>query len=887
MASTSQLPKQVNPSTPRESAVAPYNFVPLNDELLEIDPLRELPDQDRYHAGGRLSGMLECTLTTMTPLFIRAPLEPERFEQLDADADRKESYDKRLKNRSAFHYTDPDRTPSIPGSSLRGMIRTLVEVIGHGKFEYGSQTPLVYRSIGDMTDHGERYRQQILQKDQQGRDERGKLFHAYTPRVRAGYLVQEQGNWLIYPAQQIHGTTFARINHKRLLEVEETAPDRNGLEPIPGCKNAAYIYIQPGPWVHQRVRGGLIRMRYAKVLRSSAEPGSGLVKGALARSGPIFSKRSEAVVFPLDPNARPLSVEEEMLATYRDQISQEQQHLLGDDGVLTGPGSDDASLSGDNKPVIRQPVFYLIDKQGNLVFFGHTMMMRLPYPHSPRDYVPERLREDATIDLAEAIFGYTKQGDGGSPPKGQEKRRAYAGRVFFGDARLEPNQDDIWLSKDAITPRILATPKPTAFQQYLVQTYPDPVKVGETRDGRNKMQKFLADYTVQPPGERTNGETTLRGYKFYWHKAGSVTESDFAEPKERLNERRTDNGRSKRDSQYTQMRPLKEGVCFRFQIRFENLSELELGALLWSIRLPVAAEGQRYLHKLGMGKPLGLGSVALDASLCLDDRPGRYSRLFDSEAGAAWYLGNPSHQENLQIDQLMDAFEQEMNERLGNQTKEFCKLPRIETLLKLLTWPGRSMDESRYLEIERRDGHGKRNEYRDRPVLPTPLSTQSMPKGKPHFSQPKLADIATPEGDDSPVTGARVQTIISTEETKPHTVDQALVGDIMATLGGKKSEPTLHSPPGQDLKLDKPADATDIMPGMTLEGTVIRVEQNRVVVQLDVPDVGESSLMIDQIFPKPADAAALAERFPIDQKIVVQVRRINKRGRVQLMIKES
>ena len=55
----------------------------------------------------------------------------------------------------------------------------------------------------------------------------------------------------------------------------------------------------------------------------------------------------------------------------------------------------------------------------------------------------------------------------------------------------------------------------------------------------------------------------------------------------------------------------------------------------------------------------------------------------------------------------------------------FEKLERIQQLLHMLSWPGPvpSEEKSRYMEIERYDPSArrkKRNEYRERPVLPDP-----------------------------------------------------------------------------------------------------------------------------------------------------------------------
>ncbi len=52
--------------------------------------------------------------------------------------------------------------------------------------------------------------------------------------------------------------------------------------------------------------------------------------------------------------------------------------------------------------------------------------------------------------------------------------------------------------------------------------------------------------------------------------------------------------------------PLKSGARFEFKVCFENLTDEEYGLLLWTLELE---EGLG--HKIGMGKPLGLGSCVI------------------------------------------------------------------------------------------------------------------------------------------------------------------------------------------------------------------------------------------------------------------------------------
>lgn len=59
------------------------------------------------------------------------------------------------------------------------------------------------------------------------------------------------------------------------------------------------------------------------------------------------------------------------------------------------------------------------------------------------------------------------------------------------------------------------------------------------------------------------------------------------------------------------VKPLLPGSTFRFSIRFENLTDVELGALLKAITLENTPESATHCHRLGRAKPLGFGSVVL------------------------------------------------------------------------------------------------------------------------------------------------------------------------------------------------------------------------------------------------------------------------------------
>ncbi len=632
----------------KRRACAPYNFVPLPERVvtcpLEDIPdrkLKGLPDHNTYSTD-RYSGFFNCELTSETPIYVRAGRLPG--EARDA-------------KHPEFFYIFHEDQPVIPGSTLRGMLRNLVEIVSYGKISYVTDQKLVYRAVGDVTSHGLRYRDRFMQDD-------GNKY--YTPLIRGGYM-KRGGNdeWGIQPAQVIGETTYAYIPHAILRKLK--------TEP---CKTKETIYIETGPYQYHPVRGGFIHVKYARVTQAFSKERSGLRKSTLSCSGPIASKRTDVVIYEVDENAGILSLDDDKIKTYKDQLEKcrEQKHL----SVL----QDD------------YPVFYILNNKGEVDFFGHCRMFRLPYLQNPMDFVPRELRDPHDIDLAEAIFGYAK--DDKTIPEG--KKKAYAGRVFISDASLQPGQHSLWLSQKTVKPKILGSPKPTCFQHYLVQKTPNFIKAGKQRDGKPKYEIRLFDYEA-----RTPGQTVIRGHKTYWHK-GDVTLKDIKLEKNPIGD------------VITEIQPLRSGLTFNFRIDFENLSKIELGALSWILNV---ASDEKYRLKLGMGKPLGMGAVKIKSTLSLVDREKRYNKLFQDRG---WNQG--IYEKKSLIEESRSEFERFILNSLEDKSAQrLSELKRIQAFLAMLSWPGPEKEQTRYMEISREDSRKKRkfNEYRGRPVLPTPF----------------------------------------------------------------------------------------------------------------------------------------------------------------------
>lgn len=645
-------------------AVAPYNFVELPNTVVAAEPI---PTHNCYHEN-RHTGKIKCTLTTSSPLYIRCGMSQTDFAKFDGKSDEELTEEEEKEKRkilAPFFENPANQYPTIPGSSLRGMLRTLVEIVSYSKIDKVADKQLIYRAFADTTSLGEFYRDRLLQEEGE---------RQYSFLMQAGYLINtKQGSgWAIQPAKNlVEGTSFAKIDISQINNLLKSRWH--------DIKHASKVTVHVESMTWHPHKGGFIELYYAKAKAVPPSGASSRCQGVLVKTGGMPGKKKmECVVGLPDDEAQLIHIPDypdSMIQDYKEQLTPEQKKLLGKEGVL--------------KPM--HPVFYLME-EGKLVFFGHTMMFRLPYKESIKKFIPEpnyKFLPDysynsPTLDLTEAIFGFVRDTK-------QKENQTQAGRVFVSDAKCQKSTaEDIWLKGDApqsIPLKILDNPKPTTFQHYLVQDSDKP----------EQLRHYAS----------SSEETIIRGHKLYWHK-GNVGESKIEDKK----------------SSRTDIKPIKENVSFDFTIWFENLSEVELGALLWM--LDVAAD-KNYRLSLGMGKPLGMGAIQIITyQFSLSIRQHRYTYLFQD---FNWETG-----ENFKIDpnevkkSCLQKFENYIIKHIEAQFKHLHDVPRIKSFLTMLCWSGVAENSSRYMEIERKQQpcigklgtNGKANEYKKRPVLPSP-----------------------------------------------------------------------------------------------------------------------------------------------------------------------
>lgn len=382
-------------------ATAPYNFVPLNSTVIsDNNPSVITGIHDRYDSLEGLTGYIECKLKTLTPIYIRDGLTEEEVKAK-----------KEAKDNSNFF--SPAGQIRIPGSSLRGMIRTLVEITSWSKFGFFEDRNLYFRGFADQCKNlREEYDSQMKPYDKKSRSS--------IYKISAGYIVKEGFKYFIYPAEKTGSKDKQFYNIKIEEAIEEIK--KIGTE----RENYNYYKLNDGKYI--------------------------VVSGPMSnKRKPELSKKHDWVINKIDTNIQ-----------NRIELLESDIRSYNRDESRGSKVPDLLKQCYDDKEV---PCFYvewLDEEKKNRVSFGNTALFRISYQKSIGDHISiNGSTKKEKIDFANAIFGNTF--DGEKDPD----INPIAGRVFFEDAKLVNPKNNCLMGEE--TPGILLGPKPTSFQLYLEQ----------------------------------------------------------------------------------------------------------------------------------------------------------------------------------------------------------------------------------------------------------------------------------------------------------------------------------------------------------------------------------------------------------------------------------
>lgn len=634
----------------------PYNFVrPLEIEEGKQDrePLLGRcvpPPHDRYVGW---TGSITCELTAQTPLFV------SDSHNVQSD-DTKDHYHYRF-------FRDPEGNIALPGTSLRGMLRSIFEAATNSCFSVFDDRRLSYHLESRKASWLVPARVECVRKE--GDEEESQWFlHLLTgtseltiekpPRTQyAAWLLRywplkaskTLTNDPSSPQVRVNEQALQRMANfqKRTKRAERGDRDIQGMQHGEECFALLEDYQHPHP-----------NIRFWDTLRVSKErsdlperPRSNqkVVQGWLCLNNQnIEAKHSERFFFRCPDNmSGPERIElpKHVRQFYKELIEDYQKRHAEKIRQRKNPEKPNDSDPAYSRFIVHKEaadladghlVYAMLDgtvEQPSVKFIVPVSVPRVGYSCTIGNllYPPElkKCHEYDKLCPACRVFGWV--GDDQTHEDGN-KRIAYAGRVRISHAHLEKSAG----SFDTPVPlSILSTPKPTTTAFYLLDQAGNP------------------DYNV----DYNTDNAKLRGRKVYRHHGERLNEQEYKRPA------------GKKDNQNRTVHDVQKlGACFTFTVQFENLADIELGALLWSLEM----EG--WHHRLGLGKPLGFGSVTIRISdLKIMEPQQRY--CFPSVETSGWADAKERKESWIKM------FKEAMKARYG---KDFDKLDNIRDLKALL-----------------------------------------------------------------------------------------------------------------------------------------------------------------------------------------------------------
>ena len=516
----------------------PYNFVSLKDE------------KDVVYKGerklGTNTGKLVCKLINKTPLFIMGESEQDN------------------KGHTKEWFCREKGITIIPGSSLKGVIRNIIDVL----------TNSVIRNVED---------EKLEQRVGAGK------FESVFGIIES--LPENGKKGIIVEAEKIKVKTKEKIEIGcKKFEFKDNGKEfskkynaKDGLIERVKLKDSIYnlketeIKIKPGVTIVEKL------INNSKEYKNYLTGNENGVQGVLWFSSPIYGKIHEKLLIP-KKNGRKFEFSNEEYEDFKYIIKQRAER------IKNGKDINSSTFYYDKNLEIGDPVLFEV-KDGKMAeHLAFSEIPRLRYQFSPFDLVPEEFRPGDSLEnlsFSERLFGTI--GDNTKKDEGKkEELVALSGRVFFEDAKNYNFKmiDD----KNLIILKAFGEPHPTLTTFYL--------------DNTDK------DYN-------DNEGIHIRGRKFYWHHKDKIG-TPFSKYRKSVEMPKDTKGENK-FAYNSSLELMDINNEFEFEVHFENLTDEELGVLIYAIELE-----DGLLHKIGKGKAFGFGSCKIEIKEFLLENKDKY-----------------------------------------------------------------------------------------------------------------------------------------------------------------------------------------------------------------------------------------------------------------------
>ncbi|MBZ9634066.1 TIGR03986 family CRISPR-associated RAMP protein [Clostridium sp. FP1] len=559
-------------------AAAPYNFIPFQEkvvyrhEFIEVNGEVKICSESNekevvFHNKFRKdlkTGYVKYRIKVETPLFI---------------GDGKEEF---FKVNGEY---------VIPGSTIRGKIRSTAEILSCSYPEFIDDAKLWYRGTFSDNVLKNMYKNFLLP------NENSKI----NDKVKAGYLIKQKNNYKIIPAKELNDKCFAIVHESILRNQQFKIKD--------GLANTIFMYDLNDSKTKKPLWELFYKLKEEKknvntkindLPEEETEIKKGLVYEKSKIQGEIIDLLKRNSLDSFDPYYCNILYDNGIKDIRRYSSKEEYGFLMNSNKICNGNKQNhyiiyqrdsDAKTKVINNKIINQfntsveyrqrkiankfhlpnesetkPVFYILDENKEVAAFGFTPYLKIPYEKSICEGIKTIEETDKPkLDYAQSIFGFTNFK---YKKDGKEKNCAYKGRVSFANAKIVVSK-----GFEETVHKSLMSPKLSSFQLYLNQPQTDKMN----------LKTYAGDFE-------------LRGQKFYWLKNKYDGNDDFVN--------QSCKGKPLPEKQFAKLTPISEGSCFEGKIYFENLHEDELGLLLMAIKPFENAK-----DNLGQGKPYGFGKV--------------------------------------------------------------------------------------------------------------------------------------------------------------------------------------------------------------------------------------------------------------------------------------
>ncbi len=521
---------------------SPYNFVPLNKKVVYPHWAKLISHDVPFE--NSLSGTIELNILANTPIFVKDGMSAKEAE----------SYKENNIQKTAFLPNKLEGKYFIPGTSIKGMIANVLEIISFGELKNKvDDKRYAFRDLQQPVDY---------------------LEHFKPGKIRCGWLKKKDDTEFVIKDCGIP----KRIGHDKIDEKFGTnfqiffsdIGDFNRR----GISNKELAYQKSAKFKYDKAKEKYLNTysfnidnpnHFEKELLNFDDNGS--IRGKVVFTGQP-GKRFKAnngrwtghfyeFIFPENSTNKELTIDKKVIDNFLFAYYEQDKNQWSVDWDYWRTKLN----NGEEIPV------FFSEENGKVKHFGLSYLYKLPYNYSVHDSILKTQGNNSAneLDFASCLFGYSRKID--------DKLHNLKGRVHVGHAFALENTA-ILLDEEKY---VLGTPKASYYPNYIVQNPDSSGKI------TGNYLTFMHD------------KAEISGYKRYPVRS-KIAGTNFQDNMDRV---------------ATRFKPLDKGATFKCAISYHNLRAEELGALISALTFHNTTD---QFHSLGMGKPFGFGRITVDVS---------------------------------------------------------------------------------------------------------------------------------------------------------------------------------------------------------------------------------------------------------------------------------